>query len=49
MPSFTSINNINVNNSSQVVKKLNIYKINEDTIKCNITALTKPLNSVPKE
>ena len=49
MPLFIFINNINVNNSSQVVKKLNIHKVNKDTIKYAIAALTKPLDSIPKE
>ncbi len=49
MPLFIPINNININNSSQAVKELNIYKINEDTIKHTIATLTKPLDSVLKE
>ena len=49
MPLFIPINNININNSSQAVKKLNIRKINENTIKRAIAALTKPLDSISKE
>jgi len=49
MPLFMPINNINMNNSSQVVKELNIRKINKDAIKYTIAALTKPLDPIPKE
>ena len=49
MPSFIPINNININNSSQAVKELNIHKINKDTVKYTITTFTKSLNSIPKE
>ena len=49
MPLFTPLNNININNSSWVVKELNIYKVNKDTVKHAIAALTKPLDSIPKE
>ena len=49
MPPFTPINNINVNNSSQAVKELNMCKMNKDTIKYTIVTLIKPLDFVPKE
>ena len=49
IPLFTPINNVNVNNSSYVVKKLNIYKVNKDAIKHAIAAFTKFLNSISKE
>ena len=49
MPLFIPINNINANNSSQVVKKLNMHKINKDAVKHAMAALTKPLNFTPKE
>jgi len=49
MPLFIPINNVNANNSSQAVKELNMREINEDTIEHAIAALTKPLDSVPKE
>ena len=43
------LNNININNSSQAVKELNMREINKDTVEYAITAFTKPLDSVPKE
>ena len=49
MPSFTPINNINANNSSQAVKKLNIYKINKDSIEYTIVTLIKSLDFIPKK
>ena len=49
MPSFTPVNNVDVNNSSYAVKELNIREINKDAIKHTIAALTKSLDSVPKE
>ena len=49
MPLFTPLNNINVNNSSQAIKELNICKVNEDAVKYAMAALTKPLDSIPKE
>ena len=47
-----SINNININNSNQAVKELNIRDVNNkefNTIKHAIAAPTKPLDSIPKE
>jgi len=49
MPLFTPVNDINANNSSQVVKELDMREVNEDAIKHAIAALTKPLDSIPKE
>jgi len=49
MPLFTPINDINANNSSQVVEELNIREVNEDAVKHAIAALTKPLDFIPKE
>ena len=52
MPLFTPLNNININNSNQAVKELNIHDVNNrefNTIKDAIAALTKPLGSIPKE
>ena len=49
MPSFTSINDVNANNSSQVVEKLDMREVNEDAVEHAMAALTKPLDSIPKE
>jgi len=52
MPLFRSINNINTNNSNLIVKELNIRNVNNkefNAVKYAIAALTKPLDSVPKE
>ena len=49
MPLFISINDINTNNSSQVVKELDIREVSEDAVKHAIAALTKPLDSTPKK
>jgi len=52
MPIFTSINDINANNSNWVVKELNIRDVNNkefNAIEHAIAALTKPLDSIPKE
>ena len=52
MPIFTPLNYINANNSNQAVKELNIRDINNkefDVVKYAIAALTKPLDSIPKE
>jgi hypothetical protein len=52
MPVFISINNINANNSNQAVKELDMRDVNDkkfDAVKYAIAALTKPLDSVPKE
>ena len=49
MPLFTPIDNININNSSQAVKELNIREINKGNIMHAMAALTKPLDSIPKE
>ena len=52
MPLFIPLNNININNSNQIVKELNIHNINNkefNAIKHAIAALTKPLDSIPKE
>ena len=46
------LNNININNSNQAVKELNIRDINDkefNAVKHAIAALTKPLDSIPKE
>ena len=47
-----SINNININNSNQAVKELNICDVNNkefNATKYAIATLTKPLDSIPKE
>ena len=47
-----SINDINANNSNQAVKELNIRDVNNkefNTAEHAIAALTKPLDSIPKE
>ena len=49
MPLFISVNNINANNSSYIVKELDIYKVNKNIIKYTIAALTKSLDSIFKE
>ena len=52
MPIFISINDININNSNQAVKELNIRDVNDkefDAVKYAIAALTNPLDSIPKE
>ena len=52
MPLFTPLNDININNSNQAVKELNMRDINNkelDAIKYAIATLTKPLGSIPKE
>ena len=52
MPSFTPLNNVNINNSNQAVKELDIRDVNNkefNAIKHAIAALTKPLGSIPKE
>ena len=52
MPIFISINDINANNSNQVVKELNIRNVNNkefNTIKHAIAIITRPLDSIPKE
>ena len=52
MPLFIPLNNININNSNQAVKELNIRDVNNkeiNTIKHAIATPTKPLNSIPKE
>ena len=49
MPLFTSINNINANNSSYAIKELNIYKVNKNTVKYAIAAFIKSLDSILKE
>ena len=49
MPLFIPINNININNSSQAVKELNIYKINKDAVKHAMATLIKPLDFIPKK
>jgi len=49
MPLFIPVNNINVNNSSQAVKELNMREMNKDAVEHAMAALTKPLGSVPKE
>ena len=49
MPLFTPINNVNANNSSQIIKELNMRKINKNPIKYIIAAPTKSLDSVSKK
>jgi len=49
MPLFTPVNDVDANNSSQAVEELNMREINKDAVKHAIAALTKPLDSVPKE
>ena len=52
MPLFISINNIDAINSNQVVKELNIRDVNDkkfNAVKYTIAALTKSLDSIPKE
>ena len=52
MPIFISINNININNSNQAVKELDIRDVNDkesNTVKHAIATLTKPLDFIPKE
>ena len=52
MPLFTSINNVNANNSNQAIKELNIYKTNnkfEDTVEHITVTFTKPLDFAFKE
>ena len=52
IPVFTSINNINANNSNQAVKELDIRDVNDkefDAVKYAMAAPTKPLDSIPKE
>ena len=52
MPIFISINNININNSNQAAKELNIRDVNNkdfNAIKYTLAALTKPLDTIPKE
>jgi hypothetical protein len=52
MPIFISINNININNSNQAVKELDIRDVNDkefNAIEYAIAAPTKPLDSIPKE
>ena len=49
MPLFIFINDININNSSYAVKKLNIYKVNKDAVEHTITTFIKFLNSIPKK
>ena len=52
MPSFTLLNNVDVNNSNQAVDELDIYNINNkefNTAKHAMAALTKPLGSIFKE
>ena len=52
MPLFTPLNNININNSNQAVKELNMRDVNNkefNAVKHAIAALTKPLGSIPKE
>ena len=49
MPLFIFINDINANNSSYIVKELNIHKINKDTVKYTIATFIKSLDSIPKE
>ena len=49
MLSFTSINDVDTNNSNQAVEELDIHKVNKDSVKHAIATPTKSLNSVPKE
>ena len=46
------LNDININNSNQAVKELDIRDVNNkefDAVKYATAALTKPLGSIPKE
>ena len=52
MPLFIPLNNININNSNQAVKELNIRDVNNkefDAVKHAIATLAKPLGSISKE
>ena len=49
MPSFTPVNDVDVNNSSYIVKEFDICKVNKDAVKYTIAALTKSLNFVFKK
>jgi len=52
MPLFIPLNNININNSNQAVKELDIRDINDkefNAIKHAIAALIKSLDSISKE
>jgi hypothetical protein len=52
MPVFTSINDIDANNSNQAVEELDMHNINDkefDAVEHAMAAPTKPLDSIPKE
>jgi hypothetical protein len=52
MPVFTSINDIDANNSNQAVEELDMRDVNDkefDAVEHAMAAPTKPLDSVPKE
>ena len=52
MPIFISINDININNSNQAVKELDIRDINDkefNAVEHAIATLIKSLDSIPKE
>jgi len=49
MPLFTPVNDVDANNSSQVVEELDMREVNEDAVEHAMAALTEPLDSVPKE
>jgi hypothetical protein len=49
MPSFTPINDVNTNNSGQVVEELDMHEVNEYAVEHALAALAEPLDSVPKE
>ena len=49
MPLFIFINNININNSSYIIKELKIREVNKDAIKYTIITFIKFLDFIPKE
>ena len=49
MLSFTSINDVDTNNSNQAVEELDMREVNEDSVEHAMAAPTKSLDSVPKE
>ena len=52
MPLFIPLNDVNVNNSNQAVKELNIHNINNkefNTAEYTIATFIKPLGFISKE
>ena len=52
MPLFIPLNDVDVNNSNQAVKELNIHDVNNkefNTAEHAIAAFTQPLGSIPKK